>query len=183
MANFSKRFKSSKEKSENISADFSKKSQNQFGLNPRVGRTWRNKSRCYPSSIFPTSMTWVNLIISSKFKCNIYKLLSKFHQKWNLQFSQYLHKIYLWKRKIPFERGIFHFRMLNWFMMKFFFCERSIHFAFEKVIQVWKSIFQEKWEMTKFFQESENQTMNIPNFFKKVKNLIPRPAREAKPRG
>ena len=34
-----------------------KKSQNQFGLNPRVGRTWKNNRKCYPSSIFPTSMS------------------------------------------------------------------------------------------------------------------------------
>ena len=89
--------------------------------------------------------------------------------------------------KFTFEKGKFllkeEFFILECWIGLWWNFSRSIHFTFEKVIQVWKSIFQEKWEMTRFFQESENQTMNIPNFFKKVKNLIPRPAREAKPRG
>ena len=29
-----------------------KKSQNQFGLNPRVRRTWKNKRNCYPNPFF-----------------------------------------------------------------------------------------------------------------------------------
>ena len=42
---------------EEVSANLKKKSQNQFGLNPLVGRMWRNNRKCYPNPTFPISMT------------------------------------------------------------------------------------------------------------------------------